>query len=71
MEKTTKTPQTKKGQHLEWLKNEIEKDYIDLENEKKRFIEQIKKVKKEEMIKPKEVKKMTLWNRIKKVLTGI
>lgn len=64
-------PQTKKEQHLELLKNEIEKDYIDLENEKKKFIEQIKKVKKEEIIKPKEVKKITLWRRIKKVLTGI
>jgi hypothetical protein len=44
---------------------------IDLENEKRKFIEQIKKVKKEEIIKPKEEKKLTLWNRIKKVLTGI
>jgi hypothetical protein len=53
------------------LRSEIEKDMIDLENEKRKFIEQIKKVKKEEIIKPKEEKKLTLWNRIKKVLTGI
>ena len=33
MEKKTKTPMTEKEQQLEWLKNEIEKDTIDLENE--------------------------------------
>jgi CRISPR/Cas system-associated protein Cas10 (large subunit of type III CRISPR-Cas system) len=71
MEKITKIPQTKKEQKLELLRSEIEKDMIDLENEKRKFIEQIKKVKKEEIIKPKEEKKLTLWNRIKKVLTGI
>jgi hypothetical protein len=53
------------------LKNEIEKDTIDLENEKIKIIEQIKKFKKEEIIKPKEQRKITIWKRIKKVLMGI
>jgi hypothetical protein len=53
------------------LKNEIEKDTIDLENEKKKFIEQIKKIKKEEIVQTKKQTKITLWNRIKKVLLGI
>jgi hypothetical protein len=66
-----KTPMTEKEQHLEWLKNEIEKDTIDLENEKIKIIEQIKKFKKEEIIKPKEQRKITIWKRIKKVLMGI
>jgi len=71
MEKKTKTPMTEKEQQLEWLKNEIEKDTIDLENEKQRIIDQIKKLRKEEIIKPKEQPKIKLWNRIKKVLLGI
>lgn len=71
MEKTKKQTLTKKEQQLEWLKNEIEKDTIDLENEKKKFIEQIKKIKKEEIVQTKKQTKITLWNRIKKVLLGI
>lgn len=66
-----KTPMTEKEQHLEWLKNEIEKDTIDLEKEKIKIIEQIKNLKKEEIIKPKEEIKLTLWKRIKRVLLGI
>lgn len=62
---------TEKEQHLEWLKNEIEKDAIDLENEKKKLIEQIKNLKKEEIVKPKEQNKITIWKKIKKVLMGI
>jgi hypothetical protein len=53
------------------LKNEIEKDTNDLENEKKKFIDQIKKFRKEEIIKFKKETKVTLWSRIKKVLLGI
>lgn len=62
---------TEKEQHLEWLKNEIEKDAIDLENEKNKLIEQIKNLKKEEIVKPKEQNKITIWKKIKKVLMGI
>jgi hypothetical protein len=45
---------------------EVNKDNIELENEKKKFLDEIKKFKKEEMF-PKP-KKLTLWQRIKKVL---
>jgi hypothetical protein len=50
------------------MRSEIEKDKLSLEIEKKRMIESLKKFKKEDLIKPKE--KLTLWKRIKKVMTG-
>jgi hypothetical protein len=71
MEKKKKQTLTKKEQQLEWLKNEIEKDAIELENEKKKFIDQIKKIKKEEITQPKKEIKLTLWKKIKKVILGI
>jgi uncharacterized protein YacL (UPF0231 family) len=59
---------TREEQAIDWLKNEIEKDRADLDKEKQRFIESLKNFKKDEIAKPKE--KMTLWKKIKKVLTG-
>jgi hypothetical protein len=59
---------TREEQAIDWLKNEIEKDRVDLNKEKQRFIESLKNFKKDEIAKPKE--KMTLWKKIKKVLTG-
>jgi hypothetical protein len=53
------------------LKNEVERDTIELETEKIKLIEQIKKIKKEDILKPKTKEKITLWKRIKKVLMGI
>jgi hypothetical protein len=50
-----------------WLDNEFEKDKIELENDKNKFIENLKKIKKEEIFK---TKKLSLWQRIKKVLMG-
>jgi|LakMenE18May11ns_1017448.scaffolds.fasta_scaffold9947355_6 hypothetical protein len=50
-----------------WLDNEFEKDKKELENDKKKFIENLKKIKKEEIFK---TKKLSLWQRIKKVLMG-
>lgn len=62
---------TKKKSKLEaeidWLKNEMEKDLNDLDNEKTNLINQIKKLKKEEIL-PKKPKKLTLWQKIKKIL---
>ena len=52
------------------LNNEIEKDQLDLINEKNRFIDQIKKIKKEDIIPVKEEIKLTIWQKIKKVLMG-
>ncbi len=65
MEKKFST-QTEK--ELNWLKNEIEKDKIELEKEKKEFINAIKNAKKEDIIQKED--KLTLWKRIKQVLTG-
>jgi len=52
------------------LKNEIEKDNKDIEKEKLKFLNEIKNLKREDLF-PQEVEvKLTLWQRIKKVLTG-
>jgi hypothetical protein len=54
----------------QWLNNEIEKDRVSLDNDKKNFINQIKMIKKEEIIQQKKEVKLTLWQKIKKVLMG-
>ena len=56
-------------QQLEWLQSEIIKDKIILDQEKTKLIDNIKKLKKEDIL-PKPPKKLTLWQRIKKVLMG-
>ena len=61
--------QTQLETQIEWLKNESEKDRIEVERNKANFINQIKKLKKEDIVKV-NVEKMTLWKRIKKVLLG-
>lgn len=60
---------TKLEETQDWYNNEIEKDKLELENEKLKFIEEIKKYKKEEIL-PKipEKEKLSLWNRIKRTL---
>jgi hypothetical protein len=56
------------GQLLNWLNGAIKKDKIELDNEKKLFIEQVKKMKKEDLFhKP---KKITLWQKIRIILLG-
>jgi hypothetical protein len=63
--------QTETEKHLEWLKSEFEKDAIELEKEKLKFINQIKTLKKEDIVKDKkETEKLSIWKRIKKVLMG-
>ena len=59
---------TREEQAIDWLKNEIQKDKTDLDKEKQKFIESLKNFRKEDITKPKE--KLTLWKKIKKVLTG-
>jgi hypothetical protein len=61
--------QTQLETQIEWLNNELEKDRIEVERNKSLFIDQIKKLKKEDIVKV-NVEKMTLWKRIKKVLLG-
>ena len=63
MEKKRLTPEEK---HIEWLKNEIEKDVLEIEKEKLKFINQIKNFKKEEIVE--KPKKLSLWQKIKLVL---
>jgi hypothetical protein len=57
---------TKGEQALDWLRSEIEKDKVQLEKEKQQLINSIKTLNKEELVKPR--KKLTLWEKIKKVL---
>lgn len=54
---------------LNWYQTEIQKDNQDLKREKDEFIKKIKKIKKDELINQ-TPKKLTLWERIKKVLTS-
>ena len=55
----------------DWLKNEIKKDKKELELEKLKVLNELKKFKKEEIIpnKTNEVK-LTLWKKLKKMLLG-
>ena len=62
----------KNSKALEWFQNELTKDKIELDKGKTDLINQIKKLKKEEIIpkEPEQPKKISLWMRIKKVLMG-
>jgi hypothetical protein len=61
--------QTQLETQIEWLNNELEKDKLEVERNKSKYINQIKQLKKEDIVKV-NVEKMTLWKRIKKVLLG-
>jgi hypothetical protein len=54
---------------LKWLENQINNDKQELEREKLQFIQQIKKMDKNEIV-PKPKKKLTIWQRLMKVLMG-
>jgi len=58
------------SKELEKLNKEQIKSFIDLETEKEKFINEITKFKKEDIL-PKPPKKLTLWQRMKKVLMGL
>ncbi len=55
-------------QLLNWFNSEKLKDQRELDNNKKKLINDIKKIKKEELF-PKPIK-LTLWQRIKVILLG-
>lgn len=55
---------------LNWYHTETKKDKIELDKEKLNFINQIKNVDKVKIINQKP-KKLTLWERVLKVLTNI
>ena len=61
--------QTQLETQIEWLNNELEKDRLEVERDKNKYINQIKQLKKEDIVKI-NVEKLTLWKRIKKVLLG-
>ena len=55
-------------QQISWLEKEKLKDSLEINKEKEKLINEILKSKKEDIItKP---KKLTIWQRIKKVLMG-
>ena len=58
-----------KSTQKEWLVNEIKKDEERTNLEKLNLIKEIKKIKKEDIL-PQKPKKLTIWQRIKKVLMG-
>lgn len=53
---------------LNWLNREQQKDKVELEINKKKFIQEIKKIKKEDIIKV--PKKPSLWQKIKIMILG-
>lgn len=69
MSKKMKTESQEKV--LNWYSQEINKDKIELDKIKNNFIKDIKNIKKDTIFKEVVTKKLTLWERIKKVLTGI
>jgi hypothetical protein len=58
----------KKSEQLNWLKSEIDKDDKQLLKEKDDFIKNIKKIKKDDIVKEQPKQKLTIWQRIIKVL---
>lgn len=58
----------KKSEQLNWLKSEINKDDKQLIKEKEDFIKNIKKVRKDEIVKEQPKQKLSIWQRIIKVL---
>jgi uncharacterized protein YacL (UPF0231 family) len=59
----------KKSKIVKWFNDEVKKDQIELNKQKEDFIQEIKKLKKQDIL-PEKPKKLTLWSRIKKVLMG-
>lgn len=58
--------------HLKWLETQVKKDEVTLQREKEDFISSLKKLKKEDILpKVEEPKKLTLWQKVKRVLMGL
>lgn len=53
---------------LNWLESEKLKDTKDIENTKRKYIEEIRGIKKEELFRV--TKKLTLWQKIKIIILG-
>lgn len=54
---------------LNWLEKEKKKDKVQLEKSKNDFVRQIKSINREDIFKVEEVK-LTLWQKIRKVIWG-
>ena len=55
---------------LNWYNKELKKDEVEIEKFKKDFIKTIKNVDKNQMFTNTKEEKLTLWQRLKKVLMG-
>ena len=55
---------------LNWYNKELNKDKVEVEKFKKDFINTIKNVDKNQMFTNPKEEKLTLWQRLKKVLMG-
>jgi hypothetical protein len=58
---------------LNWLEKEKKKDELELKLGKEKFINEIKKINKQDLFVKSEqpVKKVTIWQRIKQMIWGI
>jgi hypothetical protein len=62
----------KKLDQLKWLETQQIKDKIELNNEKQKLISSIKGLKKEDVLPTVVIpKKLTLWEKLKRVLMGL
>jgi len=62
----------KKLDQLKWLEAQQIKDEIELNNEKQKLISSIKGLKKEDVLPTVVIpKKLTLWEKLKRVLMGL
>jgi hypothetical protein len=57
----------KNQSNLKWYQSELNKDKKELDKQKLKFINEIKKLKKDDIV-PKADKKISIWRRILKVL---
>jgi hypothetical protein len=57
----------KNQSNLKWYQSELNKDKKELDKQKLKFINEIKKLKKDDIV-PKTDKKISIWRRILKVL---
>jgi hypothetical protein len=57
----------KNQSNLKWYQSELNKDKQELDKQKLKFINEIKKLKKDDIV-PKTDKKISIWRRILKVL---
>ena len=65
MSKTQRTSQI-----LNWFEKEKKRDDLEIISSKKKFISEIKNLKKDEFFKKEEPKKLSIWQKIKVMIWG-